>query len=37
MVAAGRQTGRVIIGITEDMPPDRWQQSLLTISEVINE
>jgi hypothetical protein len=35
--AAGRETGRVIIGITEDMPPDRWQQSLLTISEVINE
>ena len=36
-VELGRQTGRVIIGITEDMPPDRWQQNLLAISEVINE
>jgi hypothetical protein len=35
-VDLGRQTGRVIIGITEDIPPDRWQQSLLAISEVIN-
>jgi hypothetical protein len=33
----GRQTGRVIIGITEDMPPDRWQQNLLAISDVLKE
>jgi hypothetical protein len=36
-VELGLQTGRVIIGITEDMPADRWQQNLLAISEVINE
>jgi len=36
-VELGRQTGRVIIGITEDMPPERWQENLLAISEVINE
>jgi len=33
--AAG--TNRLIIGITEDIPPDRWQQNMLAISEVINE
>lgn len=27
---------RLIIGITEDIPEDRWQQNLLAISEVIN-
>ena len=32
--AAG--TNRLILGITEDIPPDRWQQNLLAISEVIN-
>ncbi len=36
-VELGRQTGRVIIGITEDMPKGRWQQNLLAISEAINE
>jgi hypothetical protein len=33
--AAG--TNRLIIGITEDIPPDRWQQNMMAISEVINE
>ena len=33
--AAG--THRLILGITEDMPEDRWQENLLAISEVINE
>jgi len=28
---------RLIIGITEDIPKDRWQESLQAISEVINE
>jgi len=28
---------RLIIGITEDIPEDRWQQNLLAISRVINE
>jgi hypothetical protein len=37
IVALGRETNRVIIGITEDMPPDRWQQNLLAISEAVNE
>ncbi len=32
--AAG--TNRLIIGITEDIPEDRWQENLLAISEVIN-
>lgn len=32
--AAG--TNRLIIGITEDIPADRWQQNLLAISRVIN-
>jgi len=30
-------THRLILGITEDMPEDRWQENLLAISEVINE
>lgn len=29
--------GRLIIGITEDIPEDRWQKNLLTISAIINE
>jgi hypothetical protein len=33
--AAG--TGRLIIGITEDIHPELWQKGLLAISEVINE
>ena len=36
-VELARQTNRVIIGITEDMPEDRWQGNLLAISEVINQ
>jgi len=35
-VRLARETNRVIIGITEDIPEDRWQQNLLAISEVIN-
>jgi len=35
-VELARQTNRVIIGITEDIPADRWQESLSAISEVIN-
>jgi len=37
IVELAHQTNRVIIGITEDIPPDRWQENLLAISEVINE
>ena len=37
IVALARETSRVIVGITEDVPPDRWQQNLLAISEIINE
>ena len=37
IVSAARETNRVILGITEDVPPDRWQESLLAISEAINE
>ena len=37
IVSLARETNRVIIGITEDIPPDRWQENLLAISEVINE
>jgi hypothetical protein len=35
-VALGRETNRVIIGITEDIPEDRWQQNLLAIADVID-
>ncbi len=35
-VILARETNRVIIGITEDIPEDRWQQNLLAISEVID-
>ncbi|MCX7804935.1 MAG: hypothetical protein N3A38_07060 [Planctomycetota bacterium] len=37
IVDLARQTNRVIIGITEDIPEDRWQGNLLAISEVIEE
>jgi len=37
IVALAHETNRVIIGITEDIPEDRWQENLLAISEVINE
>ncbi|MGD2174577.1 MAG: hypothetical protein PVJ27_04170 [Candidatus Brocadiaceae bacterium] len=36
IVELGRRTNRVILGITEDIPADRWQDNLLTISEAIN-
>ena len=36
LIEAAAGTNRLIIGITEDVPEDRWQQSLLAISEVIN-
>ncbi len=28
---------RFILGVTEDIPPDRWQENMLAISEVIND
>ena len=37
IVAAARDTGRVILGITEDVPADRWQETLVAISEAVNE
>jgi len=39
VIGGGRAsaTNRLIIGITEDIPEDRWQGNLLAISEVINE
>jgi hypothetical protein len=37
LIEAAAGTNRVIIGITEDIPEDRWQGNLLAISEVINE
>jgi hypothetical protein len=37
LIECARGTNRLIIGITEDIPPDRWQQNLLAISEVIRE
>ena len=37
IVAAARDTGRVILGITEDMPEHRWQENLLAIGKVVNE
>ena len=36
LIEAAAGTNRLIIGITEDIPEDRWQESLLAISEVIN-
>jgi len=35
-VALARQTNRVIIGITENYPEERWEENLLAISEVID-
>lgn len=37
IIDAAAGTNRLIIGITEDIPKDRWQGNLLAISEVINE
>ena len=36
IVALARETNRVIVGITEDIPAPRWQANLLAISEVVN-
>ena len=36
LIAAAQGTNRLIIGITENMPPDRWQENMLAISDVIN-
>jgi hypothetical protein len=35
IIAENGSTRKLLIGITEDMPPDRWQQNMLTISEAI--
>lgn len=37
LIEAARGSNRFILGITEDMPPDRWQGNMLAISEVIDE
>jgi hypothetical protein len=37
LIQAAAGTNRLIMGITEDVPPDRWQENFLAISEVINE
>ncbi len=37
ILEAAAGTNRLIIGITEDIHPDRWQEGLLAISEVIND
>ena len=36
IIDAAAGTNRLIIGITENMPPDRWQENMSAISEVIN-
>lgn len=35
LIAEAAPGNRFIIGITEDMPPDRWQQNMLAISRAI--
>jgi hypothetical protein len=37
LIAQAAGSGRLIIGITEDMPEDRWQENLLAIMRVIND
>jgi len=37
LIEQAGDTNRLIIGITEDIPADRWQQNLLAISRVIGE
>jgi len=37
IIRASAPDHRLVIGITENIPEDRWQQNLLTISRVINE
>jgi len=37
LIAQAGDSGRLIMGITEDMPEDRWQENLLAIMRVINE
>lgn len=36
-IEIAKEDERLIIGITEDIPKDRWQKNLLCISEVIND
>jgi len=36
LIQTASDTNRLIIGITEDIPEDRWQKNLLAISSVIN-
>jgi hypothetical protein len=37
LLDAAAGTNRLIMGITEDIPEDRWQQNMLAISEAIDE
>lgn len=37
LIRQAADTNRLIIGITEDIPEDRWQENLLAISRVIDE
>lgn len=37
LIRAAAPGNRLIIGITEDIPPDRWQENMLAISRVIDE
>jgi len=37
LITQAADTNRLIIGITEDIPEDRWQENLLAIMRVINE
>ena len=37
MIHEAAPGNRFIIGITEDIPKDRWQQNMLAISRVINQ
>ena len=37
MIREAAPGNRLIIGITEDIPQDRWQQNMLAISRVIDE
>jgi hypothetical protein len=37
LIAQNGEADRFLIGITEDVPEDRWQESFLTISEAVRE
>ena len=37
LIQAAAGTNRLIMGITEDVPPDRWQENFMAISEVIHQ